>query len=439
MFERADTPGASKMRVLLFGFGSRGDVQPFIALGKGLQRAGYEVTLAVGKNFESWVKSEGLPFEPIRVDVEALVQGDVGKDWINRENQNPMEEIRSMKRMTDSIAAEVVPDMLAALDRYDVFISGVLTVEAMNAAAESRGKTHIVGTMTPWTPTRSGASGMNAPIPRGDSLINLIFGYVVEVMMSNVLRSPSAAVRSALKLRPPTPVDFMRAWNRAPTLMGISPLVTPHPPDWGDNLHVTGYWFLDRSPDWQPSPELTAFLDAGDPPVYIGFGSMGSRKPEEAGQIALEALRRSGQRGVLASGWGGLQPADLPASVYLITALPHSWLFPRMAAVVHHGGAGTTAAGFRAGVPSILVPFGLDQPFWGSRAVALGVGTRPIPRKQLTGERLGAAITEAVTNPTLRRQAADLGQKIRAEEGIAQAVAVIDRFTQRTPAAYSLP
>ncbi|WP_343421060.1 glycosyltransferase [Candidatus Flexifilum breve] len=155
---------------------------------------------------------------------------------------------------------------------------------------------------------------------------------------------------------------------------------------------------------------------------------MSSRNPEESGQIALEALRRSGQRGVLASGWGGLKPTELPDNVHLISALPHSWLFPRMAAVVHHGGAGTTAAGFRAGVPSIIVPFGLDQPFWGSRAVAVGVGPRPIPRKQLTGARLGEAITAAVTDQGMRQQAADLGQKIRAEDGVDSAVASIERY-----------
>ncbi len=417
------------MRVLLFGFGSRGDVQPFIALGKGLQRAGYEVTLAVGKNFESWVKSEGLPFEPIRVDVEALVQGDVGKDWINRENQNPMEEIRSMKRMTDSIAAEVVPDMLAALDRYDVFISGVLTVEAMNAAAESRGKTHIVGTMTPWTPTRSGASGMNAPIPRGDSLINLIFGYVVEVMMSNVLRSPSAAVRSALKLRPPTPVDFMRAWNRAPTLMGISPLVTPHPPDWGDNLHVTGYWFLDRSPDWQPSPELTAFLDAGDPPVYIGFGSMSSRDPESMLKLMLAAVEKTGQRAVIHSGWAGLRADDLPSNICLIDSVPHDWLFPRMAGVIHHGGAGTTAAGLCAGVPSLVVAHIGDQPYWGRRIHELGVAPPPILRHKMTAENLSESIRLLTTDREMRVRAAAFGEQIRAENGIENAVRAFGQIT----------
>ncbi len=417
------------MRVLLYGFGSRGDVQPFIALGKGLQRAGYDVTLSVGRNFESWVRSEGLTFQPIAIDMEALVQTDTAKDWIDGRKQTAVAEVRSMKRMFDGVAAQVAEDVLAALDHFDTFISGVLTVEAMNAAAAVRGKTCIVGTMTPWTPTRSGASGMNAPIPRGDSVVNLIFGYVVEAMMSNVFGALSRAVRANLKLRPSTPVDYMRAWNQAPTLMGISPLVTPHPPDWGDNLHVTGYWFLDRAADWQPPPELTAFLDSGDPPVYIGFGSMSSRDPESTLRLMLAAIEKTGQRTLIHSGWAGMRADDLPPNVRLIDSVPHDWLFPRMAAVIHHGGAGTTAAGLRAGVPSAVIAHIGDQPYWGRRIHELGVGAPPIRRHALTVENLSETIRLLTTDREMRVRAAAFGEQIRAEDGIGNAVRAFAKIT----------
>ncbi len=129
-------------------------------------------------------------------------------------------------------------------------------------------------------------------------------------------------------------------------------------------------------------------MQAGPPPIYIGFGSMSSRKPEETAQLILRALAQTGQRAVLLSGWNGLQAEVLPENVFLVQSVPHDWLFARVNAVVHHGGAGTTAAGLRAGVPSIIIPFFADQPFWGERVAALGVGPKPIPRKKLTAEKL---------------------------------------------------
>ncbi len=202
----------------------------------------------------------------------------------------------------------------------------------------------------------------------------------------------------------------------------------PRPADWPDSLHVTGYWFLDPPAGWEPPRDLLDFLDSGLRPVYVGFGSMLSKKPEETADVVLKALERSGQRGVLSSGWGGLRKNNLPPSVYMVGSIPHGWLFPRMAAVVHHGGAGTTGAGLSAGVSSILTPFFGDQPFWGRKVHELGVGPRPIPRRKLTAEGLAQAIRTAVSDPTILKNAADLGERIRAEDGIARAVAVIEQI-----------
>jgi sterol 3beta-glucosyltransferase len=189
---------------------------------------------------------------------------------------------------------------------------------------------------------------------------------------------------------------------------------------------VTGYWFLDEAVDWTPPAALTNFLGSGAPPVYIGFGSMGSCKPAETTDLVLESLARTEQRAILQSGWGGLKKTNLPETVFMVDSISHSWLFPRMAAVVHHGGAGTTAAGIRAGVPSIVIPFFGDQLFWGQRVEALGVGTAPIPRKQLTAELLAQAIHRVVTDRVMRQRAANLGAKIQAEDGIANAVRAIE-------------
>jgi sterol 3beta-glucosyltransferase len=211
--------------------------------------------------------------------------------------------------------------------------------------------------------------------------------------------------------------------QRYPTVYGFSRSVIPKPADWR-NTEIVGDWFLAAS-DWTPPADLVAFLQDGSPPVYIGFGSMGIRNPEATADLVLQAISRTGQRAILQAGWGGLSKADVPDNVLMVNAVPHSWLFPRMAAVVHHGGAGTTAAGLRAGVPSIVIPFFGDQPFWGQKIADLGVGTAPIPRKQLTVERLAQAIDRAVTDPVIRQRAADLGAKIQAEDGIGRVVSIV--------------
>jgi sterol 3beta-glucosyltransferase len=216
-----------------------------------------------------------------------------------------------------------------------------------------------------------------------------------------------------------------------PILCGYSPAVIPPPPDWGDAVHVTGYWFSDPAEDWTPSPALLDFLQAGAPPVYVGFGSMSTRKPEETAELVLAALERAQQRAIILSGWSGLHTADAPDSVFMLDAAPFSWLFPRVAAVVHHGGAGTTAAGLRAGVPSVVIPFFGDQPYWGQRIADLGVGPVPIARKKLTVERLAQAIGAAAGDPAMRQRAAELGARIRAEDGIARAVAVVQQIAKR--------
>ena len=215
--------------------------------------------------------------------------------------------------------------------------------------------------------------------------------------------------------------------QRQTILYGYSPLVVPPPPDWEDFIHVTGYWFPEPPGGWEPPADLVRFLESGPPPVYVGFGSMVNRKPEETTALVLQALARSGQRGVLSAGWGGLKREELPETVHMIDSVPFSWLFPQMAAVVHHGGAGTTSLGLWAGVPAVVTPFMGDQPFWGQRVYELGVGSRPIPRRRLTVDNLAEAIRCAVSDASMRERAALLGERIRAENGLSRAVAVIEQ------------
>ena len=219
-----------------------------------------------------------------------------------------------------------------------------------------------------------------------------------------------------------------REWQQRHFLYGFSPHVIPKAPDWGDNIHITGYWFLPMAENWHPPDQLVDFLQSGSPPVYIGFGSMVHRDAEEITEIVLKALKMTNRRGVLSAGWGGLSDSDLPEDVIKIDYAPHDWLFPKMAAVVHHGGAGTTAAGFRAGAPSVIVSFFGDQPLWGWRAAELGVGPSPIPYKKLTAKRLAKAIEFAVSDKGVKMRAEKLGKTIRAERGVDNAEKILTEY-----------
>ena len=218
-----------------------------------------------------------------------------------------------------------------------------------------------------------------------------------------------------------------------PVLYGYSPVVLPKPPGWGPSRRVTGYWPLLVGPDWSPPPELSAFLAAGPPPVCIGFGSMVVEDRAATTALVLEAVRRAGVRAVLLAGWGGLGTAEHAGSddVLVLDEAPHDWLYPRCAAVVHHGGAGTTGAALRAGVPAVVVPFGVDQPMWASRVVALGTGPQPIPRRRLTADRLTHAL-RAVADGRFAERAATVGALISAEDGIGAAVTHYDAL-ERSP------
>jgi len=210
--------------------------------------------------------------------------------------------------------------------------------------------------------------------------------------------------------------------------------VLPRPSDWGDNVHVTGYWFLEADPSWQPPVELVEFLEGGPPPVYIGFGSVISREARELTEMVLAALAQTGQRGLLLTGWGGLARADWPEHMFQIDSIPFGWLFPRMRVIVHHGGMGTTGAALRAGIPSVVVPFTADQPFWGRRVYQLGVGPKPIPHKKLTVQSLAEAIHVALSDQTMQRRAEALGERLRSEDGVAQAVQVIEQYLRTSGA-----
>jgi sterol 3beta-glucosyltransferase len=225
--------------------------------------------------------------------------------------------------------------------------------------------------------------------------------------------------RDVLKLPP------LKDQKPVRTLYAYSKAVVPVPGDWSESSVVTGYWFLDSPADWQTPEDLVKFLQNGPPPVYVGFGSMFMNGGKQKTEMVLEAMKLSGQRGILSTGWGGLTREDVPENVFVVDSVPHDWLFQRVSCVVHHGGAGTTGSGLRAGKPTVICPFVGDQPFWGRRVAMLGVGTEPIPQRKLTAEKLARAIKAAVSDDGIRQRSEVLGKVIRAEDGVGNAVEYI--------------
>jgi UDP:flavonoid glycosyltransferase YjiC (YdhE family) len=416
------------MRIAIIAPGSRGDVQPYIALGKGLKKAGNAVRLVTNRNYEMLANSHGLEFWPVEVNMQDIIQNERMRAVLEKGNL-----LASMSQMGKELkrgALHLADRGLAACRRLDMVLAGIGGLFVGLSLAEKLGLPFLQAYNVPFTPTQafSGALLPKPPSWLGGSL-NRLSHHLTRQIVWQAYRPADRLVRQKVLGLPIAPFWGSFKSDRlhhGPILYGFSLSVILPPSDWDNN--VTGYWFLDPPDDWNPPSALMEYLQAGSSPVYIGFGSMSNRKPEKTTDLVLQALTRTKQRAIMLSGWSGLRKSDLPDSVFMVDSVPHSRFLPRVEAVIHHGGAGTTAAGLRAGVPSVIIPFHGDQPFWGQRIAELGVGPVPIPRRRLSVERLAQAIEEAVTDQTMRQRAADLGSKIRAEDGIARAIAVVQHI-----------
>ena len=412
------------MVITILTAGSRGDVQPYISVGRELKKAGHAVRVATFKNFEGLVKSSDLELYPVRGDVAAMATGDSMQDA--RQADNPLKLILSFNKLK-SYVFDLQEDFFNACAGSDaiVYHPGVPLGYFM---AQYLKIPSIFATPFPMTPTREYPALMFYNTVRLGGVFNLVTHKIFEQVMW--LSSSSAVSQFWKKKFGRAPGDFACPFGKQntrsnPTIISCSDHVFPRPQDWPKFVNNTGYWFLDEEVDQGQYRDLTDFIEAGTPPVYVGFGSIGdSSQAAQTTGLVVEALRRSDQRGVLATGWSGMAKIENTKDLFILESAPHSWLFPRMAAVVHHGGAGTTAAGLRAGVPSVIIPHSLDHFAWGRRVYELGVGSKPIPRKSLTAEKLADAI-QFVKTKQLIEAAKDLGKKIQSENGAGAAARII--------------
>ncbi|KAL8813317.1 MAG: hypothetical protein Q9200_000338 [Gallowayella weberi] len=441
--------------------GSRGDVQPFVALGKVLKAEyGHRIRLATHPTFQSFVEENGLEFFSIGGDpaelmafmvknpglmpgIDSLKSGDIGQ------RRRGMYEIvqgcwRSCYEMGDGTSAMASRDHLDVLSsphqhitgqetsRRDIASTSPFVADAIIAnppsfagihCAEKLGiPLHLMFTM-PWSPTQAFPHPLaNIQTSNADQSITNFMSYALVEMMTwqglgdviNRFREKSLGLEPVSLMWAPG----MASRLRIPYTYCWSPALIPKPKDWGGHISVAGFYFLSLASSFTPDPTLLSFLQAGPPPVYIGFGSIVVDDPNAMTRKIFDAVQKSGQRALVSKGWGGLgaDSLDIPKDVFMLGNVPHDWLFKHVSCVVHHGGAGTTAAGIAAGKPTVIVPFFGDQPFWGSMVAKAGAGPWPIPYKQLTSEKLAAAISEAL-EPTVRQRAGELGNRISHEQG----------------------
>jgi UDP:flavonoid glycosyltransferase YjiC (YdhE family) len=418
------------MRVRVITVGSDGDVRPYVALGAGLQSAGNDVRIVAHPGFEDLVRRSGLDFAPVAGDPRDSAENRQLRA-LHDDSRNIFRWWRTFNDVDAPLMCQRLHDCWEACQDAEVIIVSILPYLFGYAIAEKLGVPLVRAFYFPVSPTRAYPADFVPGWLRLGGRFNLATYHAQRQVLWQIVRPCiGRACRDVLGHKKlPFFEPFGELDRRQQLLLYCySAAVAPPPADWGTWIDVTGYWFLDRSTDWQPSPALSAFLDGGPCPVYVGgFGRMTNLDTTELARTVVRALAMTGQRAVVLSGWGGLPLAKLPREIFAVDWVPFDWLFPRMAAVVHHGGAGTTSASLRAGVPTITVPFFLDNFFWGKRVFELGVGPRPIPRKRLEANALAAALRVATTDRELRRRAAELGARIRAENGVARAVATFER------------
>lgn len=414
------------MHITILTMGSRGDVQPFIALALGLQQAGHTVRLATHANFETDIRIRGIDFALIGGNPQAALESEAGQAMM--QSKNPIDFARRSAETFEPILETALQDAWKACEGTEAIIASSVAFWGFNIA-QKLGVPFYLAALQPLPATKSLPNAVTPPhLERLGGFYNRFTYTLVSQLLWQLLRKPINRFRQLTLNEPPiqfwqSPLGRMEQ-QHVHFLNAFSPSIIPKPADWSEYAHITGYWFLDPPADFTPPPDLVDFLQSGSPPIYIGFGSMSGKVSQITAETALAALAKTQQRGIFLTGWGGVRNTDLPDTVFKLESIPHSWLFPQMACIVHHGGAGTTAATFRSGVPGVVIPFSADQPFWGYHAAKLGVSPPMISRKNLTVDVLVEAINRALHDQTIRDRAAALGEKIRSENGVVRTVEI---------------
>lgn len=402
--------------------GSRGDFQPYIALAQQLKKLGKKVRITGSKSFEEFIKSYGIEVYPIKADIDTInVDPEVLKAAGSADN--PLKMLLTFNKMKE-YGIYMINDYYEACKGSELIIYHP-GCSIGYFAAQKFGIPSVLASPFPMHKTKEYLS----VVMYGKTKSNLITKKLSYTMLQGMLWMASKdSVKGFWKKEfGKSPENFGSPFEKHldkkhPAIISCSNFVFKRPNDWNENIHQNGYWFVEEPREYTPTEELQEFLNAGEKPVYIGFGSMTSlEKDEELANIAAEAIVKSGKRGIIC-GMG--KSSNITKDIVAIDSIPHSWLFERVSAVCHHGGAGTTAAGFKAGVPSVIIPFSNDQFAWAHRVYDLGVGSRPIYKKNLSSDILSQRINDALSYEIVKN-AGILGKKISKENGAFESAQLI--------------
>jgi UDP:flavonoid glycosyltransferase YjiC (YdhE family) len=397
------------MRFVVATYGTEGDTRPLAALSRALIDAGHHVQLLADEATLGSAVSLGIPTAPLTGDIKRVLQP--------ARKTRPAETVRDLTQIANANTESWLREITAAAKGCDAVIVSALASFVGLSAAECLGIRAIGAGSIPITPTAAFASPFLPPALVPKWLNKASHGFINSTIWS-LLRKKTNAARASVCRLPPR----RRVFTNHPMIWGVSPTLLPRPADYPANTFICGQWIA-PAPDWSPPRDLSEFLAAGPRPIYIGFGSM-------AGLIQPGLLEEliagiGGRRALFYPGWSNVQTEQLPANFFLVRDTPHSWLLPRTSLVVHHGGAGTTHSAARAGVPSIVVPFAGDQPFWADRLRRLGVAPAPLSMKRLRASELEERLAFA-ERPDVRERAAALGARMSSEDGLANALSAIE-------------
>ena len=411
------------MKITILTYGSRGDVQPFLPLSVRLMESGHVVKVAAPSRFKSLIEEYKIEFVPLAGDPQELSRR------MNDAGHNFVKLMHELTNHAIEIGADVWRQTVEAGRDADLIIHTFAHAIGAHTLAREMGipDIHIQG-FPMFTPTGD-YPNVTFPDWRWRGLNRLTHTLSAKIMWA-VARFGFEQVRRRARLPKqklywPFGDDPVRP--RTPILCAWSPGVIPASKDWPSRVHVTGYYFFRSDLSYQPPARLLSFLQEGDAPVCVTFGSMVNRDRGHIDRLIRESLRQTGNRGVILSGWSGIREA-LSRDVCYLEEVSHDWLLPHCKAVIHHGGAGTTAAGLRAGIPNIVVPFMADQPFWGRRVYSIGAGPKPILVKNLTVENLTKSIANA-EDELIRKQANAISQQLLGEDGTGEAVRWIETYS----------
>ena len=412
------------MKATILAPGSRGDVQPYIALGQALSAQGHRCTIVTTMDHGELVRGYGLDVAEIPIHVAAELQQINTRRAV--EGGGIIASFRQFAAIAGRAAQATVQVSLDASRDADVVVANFSTALLAHGIGQKLGVPIRQAFNVPLTPTAE-LPGALLPWLDFGPISRRCGGHLSRLALWLTARTSANQACIDILGVPPAP-RLPRGHGGlvpGPVLYGFSEALLPRPADWPADVQVTGFWFVEERSGYSAPPDLVDFLSQGPPPVCVGFGSMGTESPETISALVVGAARIAGVRLVLLAGWAGLKPGMLSSEVFALPSVPHSWLYPRCRAVVHHGGAGTTAAALWAGVPAVVVPFHGDQPFWASRVERAGLGPAPIPRRSLTAGRLAAAMGAAVNHHGLQERAAAFGRRVRGERGAQQAATLI--------------